>query len=86
MVIPMIKKCKVELNNDLVTVINYNGNLVQIPSIQDINAKYVNVWFDGGHYKVVTDDFVEPAKEETSDAVKTGKPEKKTKKKTTHKD
>lgn len=56
----MILKCKIELNNDLVTVINYNGNLVQIPSIKDKNAKFVNVWFNDGHYKVVADDFVEP--------------------------
>ena len=81
----MIIKCKVELNNDLVTVINYNGNLVQIPSIQDNDANFVNVWFNDGHYKVVPDDFVEPAKEEILDVVETDKPEKKTKKKTTHK-
>ena len=77
----MILKCKVELNNDLVTVINYNGNLVQIPSIKDKNAKFVNVWFNDGHYKVVPEDFVEPSKVvQTEETVKS---EKKTKKKTT---
>jgi hypothetical protein len=77
----MILKCKVELNNDLVTVINYNGNLVQIPSIKDKNAKFVNVWFNDGHYKVVPEDFVEPLKVvQTEETVKS---EKKTKKKTT---
>lgn len=82
----MIIKCKVELNNDLVTVVNYDGNLVQIPSIQNKDAKFVNVWLNDGHYKVVPDDFVEPEKEITPDTVKTEKPVKKTKKKTTHKD
>ena len=80
----MIIKCKVELNNDLVTVINYDGNLVQIPSIQNKDAKFVNVWLNDGHYKVVPDDFVEPLKVvQTEETVKS---EKKTKKKTTHKD
>ena len=78
----MILKCKVELNNDLVTVINYNGNLVQIPSIKDKNAKFVNVWFNDGHYKVVADDFVEPVKDTEDDE----KPTKKAKKKTTSND
>lgn len=77
----MIIKCKVELNNDLVTVINYDGNLVQIPSIQNKDAKFVNVWLNDGHYKVVLDDFVEPLKVvQTEETVKS---EKKTKKKTT---
>lgn len=77
----MIIKCKVELNNDLVTVINYDGNLVQIPSIQNKDAKFVNVWLNDGHYKVVPDDFVEPSKVvQTEETVKS---EKKTKKKTT---
>ena len=82
----MILKCKVELNNDLVTVINYNGNLVQIPSIKDKNAKFVNVWFNDGHYKVVADDFVEPLEEvKTEDMGETEKTVKKSKKKTTSK-
>ena len=77
----MILKCKVELNNDLVTVIDYNGNLVQIPSIQNKDAKFVNVWLNDGHYKVVPEDFVEPSKVvQTEETVKS---EKKTKKKTT---
>lgn len=77
----MIIKCKVELNNDLVTVINYDGNLVQIPSIQNKDAKFVNVWLNDGHYKVVPEDFVEPLKVvQTEETVKS---EKKTKKKTT---
>ena len=77
----MILKCKVELNNDLVTVINYDGNLVQIPSIQNKDAKFVNVWLNDGHYKVVPEDFVEPSKVvQTEETVKS---EKKTKKKTT---
>lgn len=77
----MITQCKIKLNNDLVTVIDYNGNLVQIPSIQDKNAKSVNVLFSDGHYKVVPEDFVEPSKVvQTEETVKS---EKKTKKKTT---
>ena len=61
----MIIKCKVELNNDLVTVINYGGNLVQIPSIQNKDAKFVNVWLNDGHYKVVPDDFVDKEENNT---------------------
>ena len=77
----MITQCKIKLNNDLVTVIDYNGNLVQIPSIQDKNAKYVNVLLNDGHYKVVPEDFVEPSKVvQPKEAVKS---EKKNKKKTT---
>lgn len=77
----MISKCKIELNNDLVTVINYSGNLVQIPSIKDKNANFVNIWFNDGYYKVVPEDFVEPSKVvQTEETVKS---EKKTKKKTT---
>ena len=83
----MIKKCKVILNNDLVTVIVYDGNLVQIPSIQDKYAEFVNIWFNDGHYKVVADDFVEPTKEVKVEKMnETEKPVKKSKKKTTSKD
>lgn len=78
----MILKCKVEINNDLVTVVDYNGNLVQIPSIHNKDADFVNVWFDDGHYKVVADDFVESVKDIEDDE----KPAKKAKKKTTSKD
>ena len=77
----MIIKCKVELNKNLDTVIKYDSNLVKIKSIQNKDAKFVNVWLNDGHYKVVPDDFVEPLKVvQTEETVKS---EKKTKKKTT---
>ena len=54
----MVKRCNVILNNNAVTVINYDGNEVQIPSIQR-NAKAVNVILKDGKYIVVDDDYVE---------------------------
>lgn len=55
----MVKKCNVLINNDAVTVINYDGVKVQIPSIHR-DAKTVNVVFENNKYIVVGDDYVEP--------------------------
>ena len=54
----MVKKCKVIVNNDAVTVFDFNGVEVQVPSIKK-NAAFVNVLFKDGQYKVVEDDYVE---------------------------
>lgn len=54
------KKCKVRLNNDLVTVFEYSGREVQVPSIHR-NADFVNVVYSNGVYRVVDDDYVVPA-------------------------
>ncbi len=54
----MIKNCEVLVNNDYITVINYDGRYVQIPSINK-KAKYVNVIFRDGRYTIVDDKYTE---------------------------
>lgn len=54
----MVKKCRVLLNNDLVTVIDFNGKKVQLPSIK-ANKEEINILFDSGRFSVVPDDYVE---------------------------
>lgn len=53
----MIKKCKVLINNTLVTVIDYDGVLIQLPSIKD-NLEYVNVKKIGNRYIITQDAFI----------------------------
>lgn len=72
----MIKKCRVILNNDAVTVFDFDGTEVQIPAICR-EAYTVNVKFDGGKYTVVPDDYEEVVETKTN--------EKPTKKTTEHK-
>ena len=62
----MVKKCKVILNNNAITVIDYDGKEVQIPSIKK-NVQMVNVVFDNGKYIVVDDDYVEIKEKVKSD-------------------
>ncbi len=72
----MVKNCRVLINNEAVTVIEYDGVLVQIPAIHR-EARYVNVILQNGRYIVVDDDYKEPV------ASVTEKPKKKANKKTT---
>lgn len=72
----MIKKCRVILNNDAVTVFDFDGTEVQIPAICR-EAYTVNVKFDDGKYTVVPDDYEEVVETKTN--------EKPTKKTTEHK-
>lgn len=72
----MVKKCNILINNDAVTVINYDGVKVQIPSIHK-DAKTVNVILENNKYIVVGDDYIEPNTKTVS------KPRKKTVKKAT---
>lgn len=67
----MIKDCKVLINNDCVTVFDFDGVCIQIPSINK-KADTVKVLFENGIYKVVDDNF------------KTDKEKDKRKKKTTN--
>ena len=69
----MVKTCSVILNNDAVTVINYDGIEVQIPSIRR-NVKSVNVLYKDNKYIVVDDDY----KEVIDTPVKKAKKSKKT--------
>ncbi len=52
----MIKKCKVIINNEAVTVIRFGNIEVQIPSIHK-KADYVNVLYENGKYKIVDGDY-----------------------------
>ena len=51
----MIKRCKVIINNEAVTVIRFDNIEVQIPSIHK-KADYVNVLYENGKYKMVDED------------------------------
>ena len=57
----MAKECKVVTNNEAVTVFDYDGTLVQIPSIHE-DVKTINVVFKNGYYTVVGDDYIEDTK------------------------
>lgn len=59
----MIKECKVLLNNEAVTVIQYDDIQVQIPAIGR-KVAVVKVK-DDGHYTVVPDDYCEPVEKKT---------------------
>lgn len=71
----MVKECRVLTNNEAVTVIDYDGTLVQMPSIHR-KAKTVNVVHENGKYIVVGDDYHETT-------IDIDKPQKRAKKKTT---
>ncbi len=49
----MIKECKVILHNSAVTVVEYDGNKVQLPSVQDC-GKLVYVKINDGKYTVIS--------------------------------
>ena len=70
----MVKTCSVILNNEAVTVINYDGIEVQIPSIRR-EAKTVKVLLKDNKYIVVDDDY----KEEIEKPIKKAKNKKTTK-------
>lgn len=61
----MVKQCKVLINNEAVTVINFDGREVQIPAIKR-NVDSVNILFKNNQYIVVGDDY----KEKKEEAVK----------------
>jgi len=60
----MTKKCRVLINNDLVTVFKYDDIEVQVPSIGK-EADFVNVVKENDRYKVVDDNYVKPEKEKS---------------------
>lgn len=65
--INMIKKCNVLLNNEVVTVVDYDGVKVQFPSIHK-NSKTVNVIYKNGQYIIVEEDYIEPTVETELDS------------------
>lgn len=52
----MVKECKVLINNDAVTVIDFDGEAVQIPSIKS-NTRSVKAVMENGICKIVDDDY-----------------------------
>lgn len=73
----MIKECNVLINNDVVTVVRFDGVDVQFPSIHR-SAKTVRVCYSNGKYSIVDDDYKEP-----EPLVAEEKPKKRRSKKTT---
>lgn len=82
MVIYMVKNCKVILNNELVTVLDFDGKQIQVPSIKR-KANYVSVLFKDNKYQVVSDDYIEPLEPviEQVEPVQEEKPKRKRRKK-----
>lgn len=58
----MVKECPVILNNDAVTVVNFDGNEVQLPAINS-DAKKVFILNKNGKYSVVDKDYKEASNE-----------------------
>ena len=55
----MVKRCKVVLNNALVTVVKVDDSkLVQLPAI-GVDAKEVNLLYADSKYQIVADDYIE---------------------------
>ena len=57
-----MKICRVLLNNEAVTVFDYDGTKVQVPSIKR-KAETVNVIYKDGLYIVVDNNYKEPEPE-----------------------
>ena len=79
----MIKDCKVILNNERVTVIDFDGTAVQLPSIHR-KAEYIKVKFDNDRHIVLPDDYTEIKTKEEDEVVIEQKPKNKRNKKTTN--
>ncbi len=70
----MIKECKVLINNDAVTVVDFDGHEIQIPAIHKA-ADTVKIALENGRYKLVDDNrkvdpVVEDKEELTVEEVK----------------
>lgn len=82
----MIKNCRVILNNKYSTVVDFDGTLVQLPTINR-DASFVRVLYKDGKYKAVKDDYIEVKSNIMADIAigDESKPTKRTYKKTTTK-
>ena len=49
----MVKECPVIINNDAVTVVRFDGNDIQFPSVGQLDVKTMNVKFENGIYSIV---------------------------------
>jgi hypothetical protein len=76
----MVKECKVLINNDAVTVFQFDDEKVQVPAIGR-KAKTVKVVAENGSFKVVDDDYKEQPKKVEEDKKKTIAKEEKVQKK-----
>jgi hypothetical protein len=79
----MIKECTVTINNEIVTVVDYEGISVQFPAIKK-DVKTVYVKNTNGKYKIVDKDEYENSLRET-EKTEVVVEKKTTKKKTTNK-
>jgi len=59
----MIKNCKVLINNEYVTVVDFGDRQVQLPSIKR-KANCIKVEYKDGIYTVLPDDYIEQKVEE----------------------
>ena len=59
----MVKNCKVILNNEAVTVVEYDDVEVQLPSIHKKKADFIKVIAKDGTYAVVEEDNFETSAE-----------------------
>lgn len=51
----MAKECPITINNEAVTVCQYDETLIQFPSIHDMKAKTVSVTQKNGRYYVASE-------------------------------
>lgn len=79
----MIKECTVTINNEIVTVVDYEGISIQFPAIKK-DVKTVYVKNTNGKYKIVDKDEYENSLRET-EKTEVVVEKKTTKKKTTNK-
>lgn len=82
----MITKCKVLMNNEVITVADVDGIHVQFPSIHR-DAKYVFVFHEGGDFHIVDDGEAEKLIDQNAynaitETVEPQKPKKSRRKKT----
>ena len=49
----MVKECPVIIHNDAVTVVRFDGNDIQFPSVGREDVKTLNVKFENGKYSIV---------------------------------
>ena len=54
----MVSKCKVVINNDAVTVFEFNGSRVQVPAIHK-DKDFINVKYEDGKFIIVDENYKE---------------------------
>ena len=77
----MVKECPVIINNDAVTVVRFDGNDIQFPSVGQEGIKTLNVKFENGNYSIVTNEVDDKSVDEAEQVKVDNKKNKKTIKK-----